>query len=93
MHPNNFKAQVEQAYDNIFRLLLIRGFKIEDVIKWRVYLRDIRKHYREFNLYRNDFFRKHSIKRHHFGASVCVEAKLCRKELLVEIEAEALKCH
>lgn len=93
MYPGDFRAQVEHIYSNIFRILQSRGFELKDVIKWRVYLKDIKKFYAEFNICRDEFFRKHSIARNEFGASVCVEAKLCRDELLVEIEADALKCN
>lgn len=91
MYPGDFKAQIECAYSNIYRILQSRGFAVKDVIRWRVYLKDIKKYYVQFNLCRNEFFCKHSIARSDFGASVCVEAKLCRNDLLVEIEADALR--
>ena len=89
--PDDFEGQVEQTYKNIIGILSERGFSLYDIIKWRVYLKDINKHYDAFNRARDSFFRNNNITRDNVGASVCVQAKLCREELLVEIEAEALK--
>ncbi len=91
MYRGNFNAQCRQAYKNIKDLLTNRGFKISDVVKWTVYLKDIYKNYSRFNRARDDFFQENNISRNKMGASTCVEAKLCRKDLLVEIEAMALR--
>lgn len=56
-----------------------------------VYLKNIDKHYSCFNKVRDEFFKENDIAREHSGASTCVEARLCRDNLLIEIEAVALK--
>lgn len=91
LHAGDFKKQVEHTYSNIENILEQRSFRVSDVVKWRIYLKDITKYYDEFNEYRDAFFARHGISREMMGASVCVEAKICREELLVEIEAEAVK--
>ena len=82
-----FDAQVKRTYDNITALLASEGANWHDVIKTRVYLKDM-KYYREFNDYRNSFYKEIGLDP--FPASICIQAKLCRAELLVEIEATAL---
>lgn len=91
MYPKNFAAQARHTYKNIKDILTSRGFKIEDVVKWKIYLKDMDKYYQKFNRVRDTFFKENRVSRIDMGASACVEAKLCRKDLLVEIEATALK--
>ena len=91
MYPDDFNAQVEQTYKNIMGILAERNFSLYDVVKWRVYLKDISLYYDNFNVARDTFFKRHNIDRDGIGASVCVEAKLCREDLLVEIELDLLK--
>ncbi len=91
MYKGNFEAQSRHTYKNIKDILVSRGFKVRDVIKWKIYLKDIKRHYARFNKVRNNFFKENKVLRKDMGASVCVQAELCRKDLLVEIEAMALK--
>jgi enamine deaminase RidA (YjgF/YER057c/UK114 family) len=91
LFENDFERQVEQTYENIKGILSENGYMITDIIKWRVYLKDMTTYYDEFNRCRDRFFKDNGIDREGVGASVCVQATLCREELLVEIEAEAIK--
>lgn len=91
MYKGNFEAQARHTYKNIKDILTARGFKVSDVFKWKVYLKDIDKYYAPFNKIRDVFFKENKILRKDMGASVCVEARLCRKDLLIEIEAMAIK--
>lgn len=91
MYKRNFEAQARHTYKNIKDILISRGFKIRDVVKWKVYLKDIKKYYKRFNKVRDGFFKENRVSRKDVGASACVQAKLCREDLLVEIEATALK--
>jgi len=93
MHKGDFLRQAKQTYKNIKNILASRGFKVADVIKWKIYLKDIKKHYSLFNKARDDFFRQNKVSRKDMGASVCVQAELCRDDLLVEIEAVAFRCN
>ena len=85
--PEGFGAQVKRTFDNITALLASEGANWHDVIKTRVYLKDM-KYYCEFNACRNSFYKELGLDP--FPASICIQAKLCRAELLVEIEATAL---
>lgn len=91
MYAGDFAAQARHTYKNIKNILTKQGFKVADVIKWSIYLKDIDKYYARFNKVRDTFFRNNNVARKDMGASACVEAKLCRKDLLIEIEAIALK--
>lgn len=91
LHKGDFEAQTKHMYKNIKDILTSRGFKVKDVIKWKVYLKDITKYYNRFNKVRDSFFKENNVLRKDVGASACVEAKLCREDLLVEIESMALK--
>ncbi len=90
MHKGKFDLQARQAYKNIKDILINRGLKVKDVVKWTIYLKNIDKDYALFNKVRDQFFKENKAARKDMGASVCVQAKLCRKDLLVEIEATAL---
>lgn len=85
--PNDFKAQVKRTYDNITALLRSEGADWHDVVKTTCYISDM-KYYKEFNEYRNWFYKKEGL--NPFPASVAVQATLCRPNLLVEIDATAI---
>lgn len=92
MYPDDFEKQVRHTYSNISRILAERRFCLTDVAQWRIYLKDIAKTYDLFNQCRDRFFEENGIARLDYGSSTCVEARLCREDLLVEIEAVAVKC-
>lgn len=83
----DFFGQTKRTFDNISALLKSEKATWHDVVQTRCYLKNMRN-YQEFNLFRNWFFRTKRIKP--FPASVCIEANLCRPDLLVEIEAIAI---
>lgn len=85
--PGDFLAQTKRTFDNLTALLKSEKSSWQDVVQTRCYLKDMRD-YDGFNDFRNRFYRKQRLKP--FPASVCIEANLCRTELLVEIEAIAI---
>lgn len=87
-HEGDFAAQVKRTYENITALLQAEGAGWGDVIKTRCYLKEMDAHYEAFNAFRTDFYHQQGLDP--FPASVCVQAVLCRPELLVEIEVDAL---
>ncbi len=91
MYPGDFEAQARHTLKNIKDLLSSRGFEVRDVIRWRIYLSDIAKYYDRFNKIRDEYFLNNGITRENMAASSCVEAKICREDLTVEIEADALR--
>lgn len=87
LYAGDFFSQTKRTFENISALLKSGGAKWQDVVQTRCYLRDMRD-YKVFNDIRNVFYKKHNLKP--FPASVCIQANLCRTELLVEIEAIAI---
>lgn len=88
LFPRDFLAQAQRTFENIDALLASRGFAWRDVVQTRCYLKSM-EFYGAFNKFRNKFFKKCGIDI--YPASVCVEANLCRPELMVEVEAIAVR--
>jgi len=88
IYIGDFSAQLRRTFDNITALLAAEGATWKDVVRTRCYLRDIDRDYADFNRGRNEFFREQQL--NPFPASTGIQAKLCRPELLVEIEAQAM---
>ncbi len=86
-HPGDFLAQAKRTFKNLSALLRSEGASWHDVVKTTCYLKDMR-YYELFNKVRNQFYRQQRL--HPFPASSCVEANLCRPDLLVEIEVIAI---
>lgn len=87
VHPGDVKAQARRTFNNITGLLESEGADWHDVIRTTCYLADFRD-YDAFNEVRNAFYKEEGL--NPLPASTCVEARICRPELLVEIEAIAM---
>jgi len=87
LFPGDFKRQAERMFANVTDLLGSEGADWHDVVRTTCYLVDFR-HYGEFNEIRNRVYAEHGLDP--FPASTCVQAGLCRPELLVEMEAIAV---
>jgi 2-iminobutanoate/2-iminopropanoate deaminase len=88
VHVGDFGAQCWRTYRNIARLLESEGATWHDVVRTTCYLRDIERDYEQFNRIRTSFFRW--LRLDPLPASVGVQTRLCRGDLLVEIEAVAI---
>ncbi len=88
VHVGDFGAQCWRTYRNISRLLESEGATWHDVVRTTCYLRDIERDYEQFNKIRTTFFRWLCLDP--LPASVGVQTRLCRGDLLVEIEAIAV---
>lgn len=88
VHVGDFRGQLRRTFDNISALLASEGATWKDVVRTRCFLRDIDRDYANFNLGRNEFFQEQGLDP--FPASTGIEAKLCRPDLLIEIEAMAI---
>jgi 2-iminobutanoate/2-iminopropanoate deaminase len=88
LYPGDFRAQLWRTYRNITELLKSEGATWHDVVRTTCYLRDIERDYPEFNSVRNEFF--HALGLDPFPASTGIQARICRSDLLVEIEALAI---
>jgi enamine deaminase RidA (YjgF/YER057c/UK114 family) len=87
-YPGDFRAQLWRTYHNITKLLESEGATWHDVVRTTCYIRDIERDYAQFNSVRNEFF--HALGLNPFPASTGIQARICRSDLLVEIEALAI---
>jgi enamine deaminase RidA (YjgF/YER057c/UK114 family) len=88
LYPGDFRAQLWRTYRNITRLLESEGATWHDVVRTTCYLRDIERDYQEFNEIRNEFYLALGLDP--LPASTGIQARICRSDLLVEIEALAI---
>lgn len=84
LHVGDFNKQLAQTYENLTSVLEEAGCDWHDVVRTTIYLRDIDRDYENFNKGRKKFFDSVGIKV--YPASTCIEAKICRSNLLCEIE-------
>ena len=82
--PSGIEAQAEQAIKNLMQLLQAAGSGAEQVVKITVFIKDM-----------NDFGKVNEIYAKYFigdyPARSCVEVARLPKDVLIEIEAVALK--
>jgi len=88
VHVGDFRAQMRRTLENITGLLESEGCTWHDIVRTTCYLRDIDRDYEAFNEERTRFYHEQGLDP--LPASTGIEAKLCRPELLVEIEAIAM---
>ena len=88
VHIGDFRKQMRRTLQNITALLAAEGCTWKDIVRTSCYLRDIDRDYAEFNEERTTFFKEQGLDP--LPASTGIQAKLCRPELLVEIEAIAM---
>jgi len=88
IHVGDFRAQCWRTYRNISRLLEAAGMTWHDIVRTTCYLRDIERDYRDFNEVRTAFFGWLGLDP--LPASTGIQARLCREDLLIEIEAIAV---
>jgi len=87
-HVGDFRAQLWRTYRNISELLAADGATWHDIVRTTCYLRDIERDYKDFNEVRTAFFDWLGLDP--LPASTGIQARLCREDLLVEIEAIAV---
>ena len=88
VHIGDFRAQMRRTLSNITALLESEGCTWHDIVRTSCYLRDIDRDYEAFNEERTAFYKEQGLDP--LPASTGIQAKLCRPELLVEIEAIAM---
>jgi 2-iminobutanoate/2-iminopropanoate deaminase len=88
IHVGDFRAQCWRTYRNITELLRSEGATWQDVVRTTCYLRDIERDYKDFNEIRTHFLLAQNLDP--LPASTGIQARLCREDLLVEIEAIAI---
>jgi enamine deaminase RidA (YjgF/YER057c/UK114 family) len=88
IHVGDFRAQCWRTFRNITELLRSEGASWQDIVRTSCYLRDIERDYEDFNQVRNYFLRSQRLDP--LPASTGIQARLCREDLLIEIEAIAV---
>ena len=88
VYVGDFRAQLWRTYRNITALLAADGATWHDIVRTTCYLRDIERDYKDFNEVRTAFFGWLGLDP--LPASTGIQARLCREDLLVEIEAIAV---
>jgi enamine deaminase RidA (YjgF/YER057c/UK114 family) len=88
LHVGDLRAQTQRTFENISGLLRSEGATWKDIVRTTCYLRDIDRDYAAFNEERTAFYAAQGLDP--LPASTGIEAKLCRPDLLVEIEAIAI---
>ena len=88
VHIKDFRAQMRRTLHNITGLLAAEDAIWHDVVRTTCYLRDIDRDYEAFNEERTAFYRELGL--NPLPASTGIQARLCRPELLIEIEAIAM---
>ena len=88
VYVGDFRAQCWRTYRNISELLEAAGMTWHDIVRTTCYLRDIERDYRDFNEVRTAFFSWLGLDP--LPASTGIQTRLCREDLLIEIEAIAV---
>jgi enamine deaminase RidA (YjgF/YER057c/UK114 family) len=88
IHIGDFEAQTWRTFRNITALLEAEGATWKDIVRTTCYIKDIQKDYDAFNKIRTAFYKERSLDP--VPASTGIQARLCRDDLLVEIEAIAI---
>src|ERR1700761_7846759 len=88
VHIGDLRAQCRRTFANIMGLLETEGCTWKDIVRTSCYLRDIDRDYEAFNEERTAFYAEQGLDP--LPASTGIQAKLCRPELLGEIEAIAM---
>ena len=88
VHVGDFRAQLWRTFNNISELLKADGMTWHDIVRTSCYLRDIERDYKDFNEVRTAFYSW--LKLDPLPASTGIQARICREDLLVEIEAIAV---
>jgi enamine deaminase RidA (YjgF/YER057c/UK114 family) len=88
IHISDFRSQLQRTLKNVTGLLENEGARWHDVVRTTCYLRDIDRDYELFNQVRTAFYEQ--LRLDPLPASTDIQTKLCRPELLIEIEAIAM---
>jgi len=88
IHPGDFEAQCLRTFRNLTQLLVAENASWHDIVRTTCYLRDIERDYDRFNEMRTMFMTTLGLDP--LPASTGIQVRLCRSDLLIEIEAIAM---
>jgi enamine deaminase RidA (YjgF/YER057c/UK114 family) len=89
VHAGDFRGQLWRTFRNITQLLEAENMTWHDIVRTTCYLRDIERDYDVFNEIRTEFYSWLGLDP--LPASTGIQARICRSDLLVEIEAIAVR--
>lgn len=89
IHVGDFRAQLWRTFRNITELLRAEKMTWHDIVRTTCYIRDIERDYAVFNEIRTAFYEWLDLDP--LPASTGIQARICRSDLLVEIEAIAVR--
>jgi enamine deaminase RidA (YjgF/YER057c/UK114 family) len=87
LHAGDIRKQCERMFHNVTVLLAAEGADWQDIARTTIYIADMRD-YATLNEVRCAFYDSQGLQP--YPASTCIEARICRPELLVEMEAIAV---
>lgn len=88
IHEGDFAAQANRMLDNVTELLKAESATWQDVVKTTFFVKHMEENYYELAEIRTKYLKEHGVEE--FSSSTCIQATLCRPELLVEMEAIAI---
>lgn len=88
LHTGDFRAQCRRMFLNVTHLLASEGATWTDIVRTTFYLRDMDRDYAAFNQERTAFYAEQGVDP--LPAATAIEARLCRPDLLIEMEAIAV---
>ncbi len=91
IYVGDFQAQCLRTFRNLTALLAAEGASWHDIVRTTCYIRDIERDYDTFNDVRTLFM--NALGLDPLPASTGIQARICRSDLLVEIEAMAIIPH
>ncbi len=89
VHVGDFRAQLWRVFRNITELLRAEKMTWHDIVRTTCYIRDIERDYQDFNEVRTAFYDWLGLDP--LPASTGIQARICRSDMLVEIEAIAIR--
>lgn len=85
--PSSIREQTRQSLDNVGAIVQAAGLTVADIVKTTLFVKDLAQ-FGEINATYEAFFSAHNAP---FPARSCVEVARLPKDVLIEIEAIALR--
>jgi enamine deaminase RidA (YjgF/YER057c/UK114 family) len=83
MHKGNLTKQIDLSFKVVTAILESQGFCMKDIVRFNIYLKDKSLSKVFYNFVESEL---------HFNfAFICSENKICREELMIEIEMDVVK--
>jgi len=87
MHAGDFRGQINRVLDNIEQVLKVAGYGISDIVRVNIYTTDLDG----FAANRDVLLKRFVAAGGRYASTLLGVSKLARPDLLIEIEATAVK--